>query len=265
MTRQLAEQRILITGASRGIGRWVAEKAVKRGARVLLAARSAGPLEELVLSLTANGGEAFAVAADITREEDRQRIHEAVLDRFGGLDILINNAGVASFGHFADSSEAILRQVMEVNFFTPAELIRLFAPLLAQGRKPAVVNIASICGRLGLPAWSEHSASKYALCGLTEALRGEMARFNIDVLLVLPGLVQSDPARHLLRNAGRMKFDYANATPPEEVADAVMRTLERNTTETIVGRDACRLLLFKRFFPRLLSWLIARRVRKLYA
>ena len=86
----------------------------------------------------------------------------------------------------------MLRQVMEVNFFAPAELIRLAIPVLEQGRQPAIVNVASMCGRRAMPAWTEYSASKFALCGLTEALRGEMARFDIDVLLIVPGLTRSD-------------------------------------------------------------------------
>ncbi len=105
-------------------------------------------------------------------EADRQRLLDEVQARFGGLDVLINNAGVASWAHFADSTEAILRQVMEVNFFAPAELIRRAIPMLTRGNQPAVVNVASMCGRRAMPAWSEYSASKYALSGLTEALRG---------------------------------------------------------------------------------------------
>src|SRR5262249_24073782 len=178
----------LLTGASRGIGRAVAEQAAAAGARVALAARSADCLEELAASLRAKGADAVAVPGDITRDEDRHRILQRTTERFGGLDVLINNAGVGSFGHFADGSEEILRQVMEVNFFAPAELIRLAIPTLARGRTPAIVDVSSMCGRRGMPAWPEYSASKFALSGLSEALYGEMGRFGIDVLLIVPGL-----------------------------------------------------------------------------
>jgi short-subunit dehydrogenase len=172
---------------------------------------------------------------------------------------------VGSFGHFAGSSEEVLRQVMEVNFFAPAELIRQFAPVLAQGRQPAIVNVGSTCSRRGLPAWPEYSASKFALAGLTEALRGEMARFDIDVLFIVPGLTRSDLPRHLLRNAGRMKIEFDQGMAPEQVAASIIRALEKNRVETVVGRDARWLLRFHRLFPRLLNYLIARRVRQLYA
>ena len=108
-----------------------------------------------------------AIPADLTAEAERRRLLEVVNQRFDGLDLLINNAGVASAGHFADGTEAVLRQVMEVNFFAPAELMRLALPALMRGRNPAILNVASMCGRRGLPAWTEDSASKCALGGST--------------------------------------------------------------------------------------------------
>src|SRR5262249_23094875 len=205
MMRTLLQRRVLITGASSGLGRSLAEQAVKLGCRVMLAARSADKLEQLASQLTAQGGQAIPVSVDITSPSDRQRLMQAAADHFDGLDVLINNAGIGSFGHFVGSTEAILRQVMEVNFFAPAELMRLAIPLLRRSAQPAIVNVSSMCGRRGLPAWPEYSASKFALCGLSEALRGELARFDIDVLVVLPGMTNTDLSLHLLRNEGRMK------------------------------------------------------------
>jgi len=265
MVRTLSDRRILITGASRGIGRSLAERAVRAGAVVALVARSAGPLQAMADKFSSQGAKAIAIPADLTSEADRRRILETVVERLGGLDVLINNAGVASFGHFRSSREAVLREVMEVNFFAPAELIRGAIPLLARGRQPAIVNIASMCGRRGLPAWPEYSASKFALCSLTEALRGEMVRFGIDVLLVLPGLTHSDMGSHLLRDAGRMKIDFADGMSPDYVASKILDALEKNRTETVVGREARAMLLVNRFLPHLVDRLLARRVRRLYA
>jgi short-subunit dehydrogenase len=265
MVRDLTCRRILITGASSGIGRALAEQAALQGACVAAAARSTERLDELTRTLAARGAEVLPVTADVTAPADRRRLLDAVVDRFGGLDVLINNAGVGGWGHFATSSEALLRQIMEVNFFAPAELIRLAIPVLTRGKQPAIVNLASMCGRRALPAWTEYSASKFALCGLTEALRGEMARFDIDVLLVLPGLTRSDLSRHLLRNEGRMKIDFDNGQPPEAVATRVLEALRRNRTETVVGRDAFWILTVNRFLPRLVDHLLARHLRQLYA
>lgn len=265
MRRELRGVRILLTGASSGIGRCLAEQAAHAGARLALTARSAEPLHELARSLTALGTEAIAVPGDVTSEADRRNVLSAVVERFGGLDVLINNAGVGSWGHFAESSEKVLRQIMEVNFFAPAELIRLAIPVLRGGCSPAIVNVASMCGRRGIPAWSEYSASKFALCGLTEALRGEMVRFGIDVLLVLPGVTRSDFWRHLSRNTGRYQLDVNRGMSPEKVAAGILRALRKNRTETILGWDARWILRVNRFLPRLVDALLARQVRRLYA
>ncbi|GIW82060.1 MAG: hypothetical protein KatS3mg105_3867 [Gemmatales bacterium] len=264
MVRNLSGKRILITGASSGIGYELGLRAARRGARVALTARSADKLEELAKQIRDEGGEAFVVPGDLVSEADRAHIVDATVAHYGGLDVLVNNAGVASFGHFADSSEEILRTVMEVNFFAPIELTRLAIPHLQQGIQPAVVNVASMCGRRGMPAWSEYSASKFGLCGMSEALRGELARFDIDVLLIIPGLTSSRLSEHLLRNTGRMNIEHQKGMSPEFVADAILDAIEKNRAETILGSEARWILRMHKFFPRLLDRLIIRRVKKLY-
>jgi short-subunit dehydrogenase len=242
----------------------LAEKLAAKGARLALASRSMEKLDALARKLTAQKSEVIAIPADITIPEDRQRFVDVAVEQFGGIDVLINNAGVASFGHFVGSTEAVLRQIMEVNFFSPAELIRLAIPHLTNGRKPAIINVSSMCGRRGLPAWPEYSASKHALVGLTEALRGELTRFDIDILLVLPGLTKSDLGNHLLRNEGRMKIDFASGMTPENVASGIVKALEKNKTEAVLGSDAKWMLRIQRLFPRLVDRLLARKVRQLY-
>ena len=265
MTRNLNGCRVLITGASSGIGRCLAQQLAAAGCRVALAARSEERLHETATSLGRSASAVLVVPTDITREADQQNVLDQAVAHFGGLDVLVNNAGVASWAHFADSTEAILREIMEVNFFAPAELIRKAIPILVKGDQPAVVNIASMCGRRAMPAWSEYSASKYALCGLTEALRGELARFEIDVLLMLPGLTRTEFSQHFLRSEGRAEIDFAGGMPPENVAARIVRSLTKNRTETVIGRDARWMLLVNKFFPRLVDRLLARKVRKLYA
>ena len=174
MTRTLTGKRAILTGASGGIGRALAAELVKEGACVALASRNAGVLEQLASELRAAGGNVAVVPTDVTRPEERARLVETTVGRFGGIDLLINNAGIGSWGHFATSTPEIMRQVMEVNFFAPVELTRVAMPHLTHGSQSAVVNIASMCGRKGMPAWSEYSASKHALVGISEALRGRV-------------------------------------------------------------------------------------------
>jgi short-subunit dehydrogenase len=262
MTRELTGSRLLVTGASSGIGRCLAEEAAAAGARVLATARSADRLAELAPRL---GPQGMVLAADVTRGEDRQRMLETMAQRFGGLDVLINNAGVASFGHFAGSDESVLRTIMEVNLFAPAELIRGGIPLLREGKQPAIVNVASMCGRCAMPAWPEYSASKFALCGLSEALRAELARFDIDVLLIVPGLTRTDFRDHQLRKEGKLKLDETAGLEPAEVARSILTALRKSRSETVLGSDARWMIRVHRFFPGIFSRLLARKVRQLYA
>lgn len=270
MRRDVRGRVVLVTGASRGIGRRAAGKLARLGAKLALTARSADDLAKLAGDLRAAGAEVETFPADITDPAARARLVEGVVARFGGLDVLINGAGVCSFGEFATSSEEIARKVLEVNFFAPVEMTRLCQPHLTAsyergpaGWRPAVVNVASICGRWGIPSMSEHCASKHAFVGLTEALRGEFERFGIDVLLVLPGLVRSDDLnRHLLRNEGKIHLDFEGAQPSDEVADGVVRSLLRNRTEAAIGFVSWWVWFGKRMFPRGVRFFMQRKVWK---
>jgi short-subunit dehydrogenase len=270
MRRELRGRSVLVTGASRGIGRRTAEGLAKLGARLALTARSADDLAKVVAECRAAGAEAEAFPGDLTKPEDRERVVASTVARFGGLDVLVNCAGVCSFGEFSTSTEAIVRRVMEVNFFAQAEMIRVCHPHLLRssetargGWRPAVVNVASLCGRCGIPSMSEHCASKHALVGLTEALRGEFERYGIDVLLVLPGLVRSDDLnRHLLRNEGKIYLDFAGAQLPDSVAMDVVKSLVRNRREAASGWVSWAVWRSRRLFPRVVRFFMQRKVWK---
>ncbi|OWK37725.1 Short-chain dehydrogenase/reductase SDR [Fimbriiglobus ruber] len=261
---------MLVTGASRGIGRRAAENLAPHGAKLALTARSADELAKLAAQLRGAGAEVETYPCDLTDPAARERLVADVVARFGALDVLVNCAGVASFGEFATSTPEILRKVTEINFFAPAEMIRLCQPHLMasslkgpKGWRAAVVNVASICGRWGIPSLSEHCGSKHALVGLTEALRGEFARYDIDVLLVLPGVVRSDDLnRHLLRNDGRIYLDFEGAQRPEEVGVSVARSLIRNRTEAAVGFVSWWVWFGKRAAPRVVRWVMQRKVAR---
>src|SRR5262245_29793349 len=189
--RSIAGSRILITGASQGIGRALAVAAARKGGKVLAAARSDDLLHQLADEVKTAGGTLATVKADVTSRDDRQAMLHAAKRAFGGLDVLINHAGIGATGHFADVAPDRLRKIIEVNFFGLTETTRVFLPLLKEGVRPAIVNISSIAGRRGIPARSEYSASKFAVQGFSEALRAELYKDGIDVLIVNPGLTQT--------------------------------------------------------------------------
>lgn len=254
--------RVLITGTTSGIGKALAEEAARSGMRVAMTARNSAALDETSAQLTAAGHDVFAFPADITSDAERQRLFAAVVERFGGLDVLINNAGIGAQGLFSDSSEAILRQVMEVNFFAPAEMIRRAIPLLAQGRQPAIVQVASMTGRRSMPFWSEYSASKFAISGLIESLRAELVRQGIDVLLVLPGVTKTGLGNNLLHHDGRIAFRFERGMEPGYVASQIVHILRTNRKETVLGWEAQWFIRVNRWLPRFVDWGLARVVRR---
>lgn len=265
MSRDLKGKRVILTGASGGMGQATARALAKAGARVVLAARSADVLQKLEAELRTVGADVLAVPTDVTVSADRERLFHAALEHLGGLDVLINLSGIGSHGHFSTSTPEINRQVMETNFFAPVEMIRLAIPHLTNGNQAAILNVSSMTGRRGVPAWPEYSASKWSLVGISEALRGELCRFGIDVLQVLPGLTNSGFDKKLIRKDGRMVIRFDKGMSPEYVGSSIVRALEKNKRETVLGREAKLLLLCHKFFPRLTSKLMARAVRKQYS
>jgi short-subunit dehydrogenase len=262
--RTIAGSRLLITGASQGIGRALALAAARRGARVLAAARSPELLNELAAEARAAGLALETVRADVTSADDRRRMAEAALAHFGGLDVLVNNAGIGATGHFAECGPERLRAIMEVNFFGLTETTRACLPLLRQGHRPAIVNVSSVAGKRGIPARSEYSASKFAVQGFSEALRAELARFGIDVLVICPGLTQTNFSKNMLEQKARLQMDHLRGMTPEGVAAATLRALERGTAEVCLTLQGRLVVLVSRFFPRLADRIAARRVRQLF-
>jgi short-subunit dehydrogenase len=262
--RSITGARILITGASQGIGEALAEATATRGARVLACARNADLLADLARRVRNGGGVLETVQADVTSPADRQRMVEAAVQYFGGLDILVNNAGIGATGHFADVSPDRLRKIFEVNFFGLTETTRALLPLLRNGQRPAIVNISSIAGKRGIPARSEYSASKFAVQGFSEALRAELAKDGIDVLLVCPGLTQTNFSQNMIEQKALVPLDHMRGMTPAEVAQHTLRAIEKGRTETILTFKGKLIVAVSRFFPWFADFFTKRKVRSLF-
>jgi short-subunit dehydrogenase len=262
--RTIAGSRILITGASQGIGKALAEAAAGRGAKVLACARQIDLLLGLAQQIRANGGDIEVIQADITSPRDRQKMVETAEKAFGGLDILVNNAGIGATGHFADCGPERLRQLMEVNFFGVTETTRAFLPMLKKGNKPAIVNISSIAGKRGIPARSEYSASKFAVQGFSEALRAELAKDGIDVLVVCPGLTQTNFSQNMIEQKALVQLDHMRGMSAEDVAAHTLKAIEKGYNESCLTFKGKMLVLVSRFFPWIADFVVKRKVRGLF-
>jgi len=262
--REIAGLRMLITGASQGIGLALAEAAAARGARVLAAARNAELLAQLAERVRKRGGTLETVQADVTNPADRERLVDAAREHFGGLDILVNNAGIGATGHFADVSPDRMRKIFEVNFFGLTETTRALLHLLKVGHYPAIVNISSIAGKRGIPARSEYSASKFAVQGFSEALRAEVAKDGIDVLVVCPGLTQTNFSQNMLERKALLQMDHMRGMTAEQVAVAILRAIAHGRREVCLSLYGKLMVLVSRFLPPVADRIAARKVRSLF-
>jgi NAD(P)-dependent dehydrogenase (short-subunit alcohol dehydrogenase family) len=181
----------LITGGSRGLGLLIARELGRQGARVVLAARDEGELERAQQDLHAQHIDASILVADIGIEAEAQRIVSEAAARHGRLDILVNNAGVITVGPFDHMSVADFEEAMATHFWGPFHTLKAAIPHLRRVGGGRIVNISSIGGKIGVPHLVPYCASKFALTGLSAALRTELAREDIRVTTVCPGLMRT--------------------------------------------------------------------------
>lgn len=256
--RQLQEKRALVTGASGGIGRALAIELARAGGDLVLFARREDKLADVAAEIVKFGCRAEVVVGDVTDADARWRALNTAQEKLGGLDLLVNNAGVSAHGRFADADPDRLRPIMETNFFAAVELTRAALPVLKSGREPIVVNIGSVLGRRGCPHKSEYSASKFALTGFSEALRAELAPQGIDVLLVTAGPTDTEFFQHLLEEHGELPWGEGKPVSPERVARATVRAIEQGSHEIVPSWRGWLMLTANRFFPRLVDRAMAR-------
>ncbi|MFW6171359.1 MAG: SDR family NAD(P)-dependent oxidoreductase [Planctomycetota bacterium] len=259
MTRRaISGLRVIVTGASSGIGRALAGELSRQGAHLVLSARREERLSQLARELQGRDVQVVYRAGDITSAEVRAGLVRTARDALGGLDVLINNAGVGALGPFATASEERLRRIMEVNFFAPAELMRGAMELLRAGRQPMIVNVSSVLGHRAVPQKSEYCASKFALHGLSDAVRAELASTGIDLLVVSPSTTQSEFFDNVLENQSRGASLTPGPMSAERVARLTVRAIRRGRHEIILSSSGKLLVWLDRLVPPLANRLVAR-------
>jgi short-subunit dehydrogenase len=183
---------IIITGASSGIGKALAEELAKRGANLVLGARKYVTLCEITASLKAKYAiKAIAVQADISRESDCEELIKQTITTFGGIDILINNAGLSMRALFNDLDLSVLRNLMDVNYWGTVYCTKFALPEILK-TKGSIVAVSSIAGYRGLPGRTGYSSSKFAMNGFMEALRTELLKTGVHVMVACPGFTTSN-------------------------------------------------------------------------
>lgn len=240
---------VIITGASEGIGAACVAAFRKRGARLSLNARSEEKLSRLAES------ENLITAGDITEAATQRRLVDRTIERFGQIDILINNAGRGLYSPSWRAPMPEVRNLFELNFFAPLAMVQLVTPHMRERKTGVIVNIGSIAGKVTLPWFTLYCASKYALGSLTDGLRMELKDDGIHTITVCPGYVKTDFQNHAL--GGRAPEPVVKgkkfAITAEKCAEAVARGVERNARTVVTPRIGWAFILLERLLPSLVD------------
>ena len=256
--RQLKNSRAIITGASGGIGWQLAEQLARQGVKLIVNARRTELLDELTAKIRAAGGCCIPYSGDITDPATREALIARCREEYGGLDILINNAGIGAMGRFEEATTDRMRKIFEVNFFSVAELTRLAIPELKQGTDPLVVNISSVLGHRAAPLKSEYCASKFALHGLSDSLRAELVPNGIELLLVSPSTTDSDFFKHSIEDTTDRDWKKGGAMPAKKVAAKTIRAMIKRRHEIILTFGGRIIVWLDRVLPGIANKLVAR-------
>lgn len=257
--RTLQGKSVVITGAASGIGEALAHASAAKGARLLLADIDATGLERVVSALQAKGAECSALLTDTGNEAAIYALAEAALQRLGGADIVINNAGVGLLAPVDKLITTDAQWLMNINFWGVVHGCQAFIPQLRQRPDAMLVNISSIFAMVSVPTQSIYNASKAAVRGFSDALREELQSTGVGVLCVHPGGIKTNIANRaritdvsLVADTDqemRDNFDKLARTTPQQAAATILHAIESRKTRVLIGADAWFMDWMFRLFP----------------
>jgi short-subunit dehydrogenase len=241
----------VVTGASRGIGVYIARALAKEGVNLSLAARSEAELEAVRTEMAALGVKAIATKCDVTNADDRAHLIDRTESELGPIDLLINNAGIETVAHFESCQEADIVRTLDVNLISAMLLTRAVLPGMLARKRGHVVNIASGAGKVGVPYAVAYSASKHGLVGFTSSLRCEYHKHPVGFSVVCPALVSDTGMYARWEEQGAKAPKIAGRASPEKVANVVITCIRKNRSEVLVNTPPVRpLVVLANIVPR---------------
>lgn len=249
----LKNKTVVITGASSGIGRALAEEMAKRGANIVLAARQYVTLCEITAELEkAYGVKALAIQADVSKEEDCEALVKQTILTFGKLDVLINNAGLSMRALFKDLDLSVLKNLMDVNFWGTVYCTKYALPEILK-TTGSIVAVSSIAGYRGLPGRTGYSSSKFAMNGFMESLRTELLKTGVHVMVACPGFTTSNIRVAALSQDGtahgETSMEEGKMMTAEEVAQRICDGIEQKKRTLIMTRQGKLAVWVNKLFP----------------
>ncbi len=247
--RSLAGKVVVITGGARGIGRATATALIAQGARVAIGDIDA-PLAEQTASELGSG--TLGLALDVTDHAGFDAFLNEVESRMGPLDVLINNAGIMPIGPFVDETDATARRMVDINLHGVIHGSKLAVERFMTRGRGHLVNIASVAGKGGFPGGATYCATKHGVVGLSEAVRAEMRKTDIEVSIVMPVVVNTELGSGLQRSRG------IKVVEPEDVADAIVEALQTGRVDVYVPRQIGVLMRVGQVLPRRVADFVTR-------
>ena len=249
---------VILTGATKGIGRATAHVLAQAGCRLALAARNQPELMTLAEELELAGSRAIAIPTDMGNTEQAAALARLTVQAFGGIDVVINNAGIGVRDDVVNLQEPAARQVMDVNYFGPVALIRAAIPFLtANPAGGLIINVSSIVGRRAMPGIAGYCASKAALEKMAESLRIELKASHIRVSTVYPGVTATQFNNNSLGGSQQGRGRLAGV-PPEQVGRAILKTIRREPRDVFITLFDRAFVTGSTLWPGLMDWLLQR-------
>jgi dehydrogenase/reductase SDR family member 7B len=256
---------VIITGGSSGIGKAMAEVFGKNGSKILITGRNSSDLNQAVADLKNQGIDAHGFRADVSVEEDNKKMAEEAIQRFGRIDVLINNAGITMRAVFNDVDLDVVKKVMDINFYGVLYATKYCLPEILKN-KGSVVGISSIAGYRGLPGRTGYSASKFALNGFLEVLRTEMLHKEVHVLTACPGFTSSNIRMRALSKDGSLQGesprDENNMMSAEECAHHIYKATVSRKKILILTTQGKFTVLLNKLFPIFMDKLVYKAMAK---
>ncbi len=259
MARPLNEQVVVLTGASSGIGRETAVELGRRGATVVLAARTEESLRDVAREVTAAGGQALVVPTDVSDRAQVDRLARTAAERFGRIDTWINDAGVSQYATVEDSTAEEIEQIIKTDLLGVIYGCKAVLPVMKRQNTGTIVNVSSVLGKLSVPLQAAYCASKHGIIGFADSLRLELKRegSNVEVVTVMPGSTNTPFFEHArAKLGGKAPQPLPPVYEPSAVAQAIVHVCEHPQRDVVVGLASKLFVLVNRLHPGLMDQLM---------